>query len=455
MCVTFFSVSPSFSAPNAPSKKKAAAQSVDCDPPATITISDITATGALVSWASAPEAIRYYVYYKIAGSGSEYSVQVAGLSYPLTGLKPCHTYQVRIKSVCPEGSDLIYSDFSAPQTFNTQSSNPSCALSYEIIDGGCGAVIGATEGFCHYHWYRNATDSVYSADTNAVYSSLGGTYRVWAIDSNGCAATDTIVLQFSAGRNCITREYDEAIYDSVVEDSTEIRNDANLLAFAMATVMQDSLVKVKVKNLALSYDKPYYAPLGLLQDTLALGGYALCDTLRSRAYALGVGAGDTARLCALLQGRIIALSPACTLRASIFSPHLDPELAEDLPFWDGLSPFAVSASAMSQSPPYRGHANPYSLYYLDSDTVAQTSQYISAWEGEPTWQIVYTSDFDNLIDAIQPIGVGAKMSCGCARGITDNTYQCRNPLSSGCKPCDGHSCTGWEKVKTIVYDVFH
>jgi hypothetical protein len=35
----------------------------------------------------------------------------------------------------------------------------------------------------------------------------------------------------------------------------------------------------------------------------------------------------------------------------------------------------------------------YPLYYLDSDTVAQTNQYISAWEGEPTWQIAYISDY--------------------------------------------------------------
>jgi hypothetical protein len=263
-------------------------------------------------------------------------------------------------------------------------------------------------------------------------------------------------LQFSGNRNCITREYDEAIYDSVVEDSTEIRNDAGLLAFAMATAMQDSLVKAKVKNLALSYDKPYYAPLALLQDSLAAGGYALCDTLRSRAYALGVSASDTARLGALLQGRIIALSPACTLRASIFFPHLDPELAQDLPFWDGISPFAVVAAAMSQSPPYRGHSNPYKLYYLDSDTVAQTNQYISAWEGEPTWQIVYISDFDNLVDAFPPIGDGAHMACGCLSGKDNKIWTKPVCMKSGngCKPCDLHNCTTWEVVKTWFHDHF-
>jgi hypothetical protein len=111
---------------------------------------------------------------------------------------------------------------------------------------------------------------------------------------------------------------------------------------------------------------------------------------------------------------------------------------------------------MSQSPPYRGHSNPYKLYYLDSDTVAQTNQYISAWEGEPTWQIVYISDFDNLVDAFPPIGDGAHMACGCLSGKDNKIWTKPVCMKSGngCKPCDLHNCTTWEVVKTWFHDHF-
>jgi hypothetical protein len=97
---------------------------------------------------------------------------------------------------------------------------------------------------------------------------------------------------------------------------------------------------------------------------------------------------------------------------------------------------------------------PYGLYYLNSDTVAQTNQYISAWEGEPTWQIVYISDFDNLVEAFQPIGVGAKNKCGCYTSNANKIAYCMESESGGCNPCNNHRCSTWEKIKTWIAETF-
>jgi hypothetical protein len=97
----------------------------------------------------------------------------------------------------------------------------------------------------------------------------------------------------------------------------------------------------------------------------------------------------------------------------------------------------------------------YPLYYLDSDTVAQTNQYISVWEGEPTWQIVYISDFDNLVEAFQPIGVGAKTNCSCQSVKSGGGKKlCAPSTHGGCSPCDFHPCSGWENIKTWIAEVF-
>ncbi len=107
-----------------------------CDVPSSVSVSNVTATSASVSWSAVNDADSYELQYRATG-GSWTTEGASTTSYTLSGLSEKTTYEVRVRTSCSFGS----SDFSSIETFTTTDTAPVdyCATGgestrYEWID---------------------------------------------------------------------------------------------------------------------------------------------------------------------------------------------------------------------------------------------------------------------------------------------------------------------------------
>lgn len=96
-----------------------------CDPtPPNVTISNITATSALVTWAPLAASSHYFLRYRIVGSGNAgWSANIPlplapANTYPLSGLDVYTTYEVQIANMCDNETTL--NTWSNPKVFTTE-----------------------------------------------------------------------------------------------------------------------------------------------------------------------------------------------------------------------------------------------------------------------------------------------------------------------------------------------
>jgi hypothetical protein len=95
-----------------------------CDPtPPNVTISNITPTSALITWAPLAASSHYFMRYRIVGSGTAgWSANIPlplapANTYPLNGLTVYTTYEVQIANMCD--SETTLNTWSNPKVFTT------------------------------------------------------------------------------------------------------------------------------------------------------------------------------------------------------------------------------------------------------------------------------------------------------------------------------------------------
>ncbi|MDB5282258.1 MAG: Peptidase family protein [Bacteroidota bacterium] len=91
------------------------AANIPCNVPTTLTSSNITASGAVLSWGAVSGATRYNVEYKLASSSVWTTVQSTTNSCTISGLSSCSSYQFAVQTICSSGT----SAFSAAASFST------------------------------------------------------------------------------------------------------------------------------------------------------------------------------------------------------------------------------------------------------------------------------------------------------------------------------------------------
>ena len=148
-----------------------------CDPPTAVSVSSITSTTATVNWTPYGGASFTWLHYKVQGAGSESTVSVAGSSYQLTGLSPCHTYEVRLRSAC---GSIFTSAFTSTETFETESSDPSVNVTLSEHASPCYKFATATSGFFKYDW-TNGVQSETTYDPE-ILITVPGNYNLLATD---------------------------------------------------------------------------------------------------------------------------------------------------------------------------------------------------------------------------------------------------------------------------------
>lgn len=87
-----------------------------CNTPGGLTSSNITSTGATVSWGAVSGAVSYDLRYRPAGGSYTQVNGISGTSYNLSGLSPSTTYQWGVRTNCSS----LTSDWSADASFTTQ-----------------------------------------------------------------------------------------------------------------------------------------------------------------------------------------------------------------------------------------------------------------------------------------------------------------------------------------------
>lgn len=142
---------------------------VACDRPASISVSDITASSATVSWSGTADKYKFRLY---RGDVEERNEEVTGNILPLTGLYGSSKYSVEISSVCPDGgeSEAVEVLFAtgcggaapAPyyESFDTENNLPQCWNNMSTQANWSYKQQDATDGALHFDSKNVARGSV-------------------------------------------------------------------------------------------------------------------------------------------------------------------------------------------------------------------------------------------------------------------------------------------------------
>ena len=157
-----------------------------CQPVTGVTVSNLTATTAQVSWTASSNSSSYRVEYGFRGmsQGEGTSVTVNATSYTITGLQPETEYDVYVQAVCEGGENSVWSDVSSFTT--TAASGNIYTISAVPADPTMGSVQGGgsyeentqvtltavpNEGYHFVRWQDGNTDNprVVTVTGNATY----------------------------------------------------------------------------------------------------------------------------------------------------------------------------------------------------------------------------------------------------------------------------------------------
>jgi hypothetical protein len=147
-----------------------------CNPPASLTATNITANSALLQWNAVPGASSYLIQYKLSSATSWNSVTSNTNSFTLTGLAAQATYQWRVSTTCSGGN----SPLTATQSFTTTSlpcvtpTNPTVNnVTVNSATLGWGAVSGATSYTLEYKLASSSTWTPITGITTNSYTLTG------------------------------------------------------------------------------------------------------------------------------------------------------------------------------------------------------------------------------------------------------------------------------------------
>ena len=145
-----------------------------CLPPTGLTVSDVTAHTANISWTSDGNA--WQIGYSNDNFATEQYVEVTENPYTLTGLAPETAYQVRVQNNCGGGT---YSVFSIPVSFTTTvaCTAPTGLATSNLTGHGATITWTAEEGA----WYQSALVKTAEYDANNITwsESFEGNSQTW------------------------------------------------------------------------------------------------------------------------------------------------------------------------------------------------------------------------------------------------------------------------------------
>ncbi len=140
-----------------------------CMAPAWLTVSNITATSAVLTWNSVAGAVGYQVQYMATGGTSFITVSVTGTSTTLTGLLANTAYIWQVRTLCGGSTPPTTSPWSSLNTFITSQINNPCATPSIVSYSGTSVAWTPVPGAVSYNFrYRISGANNWTVLTTAV-----------------------------------------------------------------------------------------------------------------------------------------------------------------------------------------------------------------------------------------------------------------------------------------------
>lgn len=168
--------------------------STTCPTPTGLLTSNITATGALLSWQPALANALYNVRYRVANTLNWWVVTGPNTSLPLSNLSPSTLYEWQVQTICSNSTpNTVTSPYSASVFFTTLAGTATCTtpinLSESAISSSSATLLWNSTGATSYHIrYRPSTSSTWtykSSNTNSktISGLIAGTAYSWQVRS--------------------------------------------------------------------------------------------------------------------------------------------------------------------------------------------------------------------------------------------------------------------------------
>ncbi len=164
-----------------------------CSSPGAITVSQITGTSAMVSWESAPYGpTGYTVEYSEAGQNNWMTADVDGNSYMIAYLNPQTQYEVRITTICDEGT--------APSVTKTFTTN---CLAGGVVTFDAGASTSYFIPVNNYYNYTYSQQIFLASEMNGAADITGVAFQ-YAYSSPSTAKTNVNIYMGHTSQSSFT-----------------------------------------------------------------------------------------------------------------------------------------------------------------------------------------------------------------------------------------------------------
>jgi hypothetical protein len=408
-----------------------------CTPPSQASVSQISASSALLEWSGVNNAQFYFVYYRKAGTQRWAFRRVAGLALELTNLSPCSEYEIQIRSGCAWG---FPSRDAKEIRFSTLGTAPEVEIkAYRLSP--CEVGLKATAGFVSYQW------SVAGAENNKLVVTRSGQYTVIGVDSNGCSAVASKTVNINVSPYiCPTPQEEAALGRAIQNHKPLLIEDLKLCAEALAGVMDNEKVKRQVALLAADTQRthgiisPYLTRIDKLINSCREAEGINLKRLMTRSLLRNSASGrEISRFHQIVDGYSMPGGGRVRFFPSIYFPYLDTAVRGAQTEWDGVSIDYVSVGSLLGDSIYFPTYKKLSNGRVFENTVDYETLYFA-----PTWKVILS---DNLINSSMDYYRvnGGQCFCGCVKdckpgqsgevncGAVDLSGNC--PVGINCQLC--------------------
>ena len=184
-----------------------------CTSPPNLATNNITSNSVNVSWNTVATAVAYEVIWSPQSGGSSSTQQTTQTSFFISSLQPGTAYDVRVRSVCPGGSNSTFSQLSfttAAATCNPPTNFTATAATSTSVTLNWTEVAGATNYFISYApvGNTNVSNQVASAPPFVLGGLTANMAYEFSIRANcgvqGLSAFTTITFDPNQGAVCNT-----------------------------------------------------------------------------------------------------------------------------------------------------------------------------------------------------------------------------------------------------------
>ena len=368
-----------------------------CNPPSGVTASNITNTGATLSWTAAANALSYAVDYKIPTSSTWISAAstTTSLMISLTGLYSSTLYDYRVSTNC-QGGNSSYAvgqlTTAATVSCNAPGSLITSAIKYTGATLNWAAVQGASNYAVDYKKSSSSTWSSLTTGTTALTNTLtnltagtGYDWRVKTICGTGSSLYST--GQFSTLAICP----DQLEPNNTLTAAKAISVNTNLLAQISSTTDIDyysfsntsslNNIQLTLTNLPANYDMKLYSPSGALLATSQNTGLAN-ETINYNTTVTG-----SYKVMVYGYNKAYSTTSCYTLKAVIGSTTYSPEIyGNQLITKNRLTVYPVPASGQATLSFYEAAAAYVTIYINDGLGKTVHTERIAATAGENKYQ---------------------------------------------------------------------